>query len=123
LRDAVVRRDIFDGLESAIAGLFAERSRAELLERGQEAGLPCSLLNTPAEFVADEQLAARDYFVTVHDACGDVRMPGAPFKSEPPMLAITRAAPRLGEHNEEVFVGELGHESGELAAWREDGLV
>ena len=38
---------------------------SELVELGQAAGLPCSILNTPAEFVEDEQLAARDYFVTL----------------------------------------------------------
>ena len=47
------------------------------MARGQAFGLPCSVLNTPAEFVADEQLVARDFFVTVHDdALGEVRMPG-----------------------------------------------
>ena len=60
---------------------------------GQAAGLPCSILNTPAEFVEDEQLAARDYFVTLPGADGrDVRMPGAPFRSSPELF--TRRARR-----------------------------
>jgi len=125
LQDVLVRREIFDGLQDAISKLMASRRRADLLERGQAAGLPCAVLNTPAEFVADEQLAAREYFVTVsgNQGGGEVRMPGAAFKSSPELFAITRAAPGLGEHNHEVFVGELGHSSDELAAWRDDGLV
>ena len=124
LQDVLVRREIFDGLQETISELLATRSRADLLERGQAAGLPCAVLNTPAEFVADEQLAARDYFVTVPTVDGgEVRMPGAAFRSSPELFAITRAAPGLGEHNHEVFVDGLGHSTGELAAWRDDGLV
>lgn len=124
LADVLVRRAIFDGLAETIAGLLAERSRYDLVVRGQAVGLPCSVLNTPAEFVADEQLAARDYFDTVaHPALGEIRLPGAPFASSPELFDAARPAPRLGEHNEEVYLGELGNTPAELAAWKDDGLV
>ncbi len=100
LEDVLVRREIFDGLAETISELLASRSRGELVERGQAVGLPCSILNTPAEFVDDEQLAARNYFVTLRGSDGgDVRMPGAPFKSEPELFSVARGAPCLGEHN------------------------
>lgn len=124
LQDVLVRREIFDGLAETISAILAERSRSELVVRGQQAGLPCSVLNTPAEFVEDEQLEARGYFVTLHHpALGDVRMPGAPFRSSPEMFSITRAAPLLGEHNDDVYVGELGHTAAELDAWKGEHLV
>jgi crotonobetainyl-CoA:carnitine CoA-transferase CaiB-like acyl-CoA transferase len=124
LQDVLVRREIFDGLQETIGELLASRSRADLLERGQAAGLPCAVLNTPAEFVADEQLAARGYFVTASTADGgEVRVPGAAFTSSPALFAATGAAPGLGEHNHEVFVDDLGHSIDELAAWRDDNLV
>jgi crotonobetainyl-CoA:carnitine CoA-transferase CaiB-like acyl-CoA transferase len=125
LQDVLVRREIFDGLQDSISELLASRNRADLLERGQAAGLPCAVLSTPAEFVADEQLAARGYFVTVSsdEVGGEVRMPGAAFMSSPALFAVTRAAPALGEHNREVFVDELGHTIDELAEWRDGGLV
>jgi crotonobetainyl-CoA:carnitine CoA-transferase CaiB-like acyl-CoA transferase len=124
LQDVLVRREIYDGLQEVIAGLLAGRSRGELLARGQAVGLPCSVLNTPAEFVADEQLAARESFVTLcRDGDATVRMPGSPFRSSPTLFEITRAAPTLGQHNDEVYVEELGHGRDELLRWREDGLV
>jgi crotonobetainyl-CoA:carnitine CoA-transferase CaiB-like acyl-CoA transferase len=124
LADVLVRREIFDGLQEVIAALLADRSRADLLERGQAAGLPCAVMHTPAEFVADEQLDARDYFVTLVAADGSaVRMPGAPFRSSPALFEITCAAPHLGEHNHDVYVTELGHTADELRCWRDDGLV
>jgi crotonobetainyl-CoA:carnitine CoA-transferase CaiB-like acyl-CoA transferase len=124
LRDALIRRAIFDGLEETISALLADRSRDDLVKRGQAAGLPCSVLHTPAEFVADEQLAAREYFVTLHSPeRGDVRLPGTPCKTAPEIFAVERAAPLLGEHNEAVYVDELGHTPRELDAWRGNGLV
>ena len=100
LEDVLVRREIFDGLAETISKLLAGRSRNELVERGQAVGLPCSILNTPAEFVDDEQLVARDYFVTLRGSDGgDVRMPGAPFRSAPTLFSVARRAPCLGEHN------------------------
>jgi crotonobetainyl-CoA:carnitine CoA-transferase CaiB-like acyl-CoA transferase len=124
LQDVLVRREIFDGLAETISGLLAERSRTELVRKGQEAGLPCSVLNTPAEFVVDEQLAARGYFVTLPAPDGgEVRMPGAPFKSSTELFSMTRGAPRLGEHNHDVYVAELGHTTRELDRLRDDDLV
>jgi crotonobetainyl-CoA:carnitine CoA-transferase CaiB-like acyl-CoA transferase len=119
-----VRREVFDGLSETISRLLAERSRTELVPKGQEAGLPCSVLNTPAEFVVDEQLVARDYFVTLPAPDGGVvRAPGAPFKSSTELFSITRGAPRLGEHNHDIYVDELGYSAQQLDAWRADDVV
>jgi crotonobetainyl-CoA:carnitine CoA-transferase CaiB-like acyl-CoA transferase len=124
LADVLVRREIYDGLQEVIAALLAGRSRADLLERGQAAGLPCAVMHTPAEFVADEQLDERDFFVALCAQDGEaVRMPGAPFRSSPALFEITRSAPRLGEHNRDVYVDELGHTAEELRSWQDYGLV
>ena len=103
LQDVLVRREIYDGLAETITKLLANRKRGELVELGQAAGLPCSILNTPAEFIEDEQLASRHFFVTPRRSDGStVRMPGAPFVSTPELFSVTHGAPCLGEHNAEV---------------------
>ena len=58
LADMATRQLIFDGVAEIIESLLAPLSRYEFFERGQRIGLPVGLLNTPAQFVADEQLAA-----------------------------------------------------------------
>ena len=63
LADMATRQLIFDGVAEIIESLLAPLSRYELFERGQRIGLPVGLLNTPAQFVADEQLAARAFFI------------------------------------------------------------
>jgi crotonobetainyl-CoA:carnitine CoA-transferase CaiB-like acyl-CoA transferase len=50
-------------------------------------------------------------------------MPAPPFRSSPPLTSVTRPAPELGEHDDEVYVAELGYTKRDLADWRETGLA
>jgi formyl-CoA transferase len=72
---------------------------------------------TVEDIAGDEQLAARDYFQRVDYPCVGQELtlvgPFAKFSASP-VPAATRS-PSLGEHNEEVFAGELDVESADLA--------
>ena len=85
LADMAVRRQIFDGLIPVIAEILAPREREDLFGKGQAAGLPVCLRNTPAEFVADPQLAERGYWA--HNC----RAGGRPFAA-PGVAALSRPA-------------------------------
>ena len=101
LADMATRQLIFDGVSEIIASLLAPRSRYELFDRGQKIGLPVGLLNTPAQFVADEQLAARDFFVDLGRAeTGPLPAPGPAVRTVPDALRAvdTRAAARRARH-------------------------
>ncbi len=107
LADALVRREIFDGLIDTIAPLLASEARESLVERGQAAGLPCATWNTPSQFVEDAQLAARGFFVTVDDPeHGPIRLPGRPVASSVPLFRCDRPAPRLGGDGAHGWSGE-----------------
>jgi formyl-CoA transferase len=124
LADPLVRRDLFDGLIPIIADLMATRSRVALFEKGQQVGLPCCPQNSPADFVAGAQPRARGLFVTMDKkGMGPVTLPWGSLKSSPEMMRLRRPAPDLGEHNVEVYTGELGHGPDELMAWEAQGLV
>jgi CoA:oxalate CoA-transferase len=124
LRDPLIRRAVFDGLEKVIAKLMATRSRGELFAKGQTAGLPCCPQYRPAEFVEDVQPRARDIFVPVAEpVLGTVTLPWSSFLSSPRMRSLRRPAPSLGQHNREVYVDQLGYRPDELGVWRDGGLV
>ena len=123
-RDRVTRVQLFDVLTEIIADLLVTRSAKEFVVAGQSAGLPCALMQTPAEFAQDPQATARGYFVlSSREGTGAFRIPGRPFLSSPPLIDYRRPAPRLGEANEQVYVDDLGHSERELKQWRADGLV
>jgi benzylsuccinate CoA-transferase BbsE subunit len=108
-----------DALTGAIDALLRTRSRYELVELGQARGVPCGLVNTPDQFESDPQMVDRGFFVDRADRrLGSIRVPGTPFRSSLPLTAFRRPAPDLGEHDEEVFVGELGQGHEQRAVWR-----
>jgi formyl-CoA transferase len=124
LADMVLRQQIFDGLVPIMAELMADRSREDLMRRGQAAGLPCGLLNTPAEFVHDEQVRAREIFQPLtKPGVGTVELPGPGFRTDPPLHRQAGPAPTLGQHTEEFVVGELGCKPEALTEWKESGVV
>ena len=99
LADMATRQLIFDGVSEIIAELLAPLNRYELFDRGQQIGLPVGLLNTPAQFVADEQLAARDFFVDLgRPEIGPLRAPGPAVRTVPTLFSPAGPAPLLDEH-------------------------
>ena len=73
----------------------------------------------------DAQLRSRGFWqdVAIPEAGRAVSFPGgfALFDGERP--GVRRPAPRLGEHNEDVYVGELKLDRRELEALRTAGVV
>ena len=99
LQDPLVRRERYLELRATIAELVRDRSREDLVSRGQAAGLPCGILHRPTGFVADRQLAARGTFVTTPTPWGEVPMPvpGAGFRATPSLFrARTKATATPG---------------------------
>ena len=80
------------------------------------------IIYSPEEVMEDEHFRGRGFPVTVkHEDLGEVTYPGAPYALEKGGWAISRRAPRLGEHTEEVLA-ELGLGE-ELESLRAGGVV
>jgi crotonobetainyl-CoA:carnitine CoA-transferase CaiB-like acyl-CoA transferase len=105
LADMTTRQQIFDGVSEVVAALLAPRSRNELFDRGQKVGLPVGLRNTPAQFVADEQLAARGFWIDLgRPETGPLPAPGPAVRTVPELFAPGAPAPLLDEHGSELRV-------------------
>jgi crotonobetainyl-CoA:carnitine CoA-transferase CaiB-like acyl-CoA transferase len=122
--DRGMRVQLYDMLTEIIGELLSTKSAKELVERGQAAGLPCALMYTPDEFLDDIQPRERGFFVeSMRNGTGTFEMPGRPFRARPDLLSYRRSAPSLGEHNEEIYVDELGFGRSDLASWRMNELI
>jgi crotonobetainyl-CoA:carnitine CoA-transferase CaiB-like acyl-CoA transferase len=71
----------------------------------QTAGLSVSIINSPEEAYEDRHFKERGFEVEVdHEDLGrSFRYPGAPYRFEKTQWRISRRAPRLGEHNEQIL--------------------
>jgi crotonobetainyl-CoA:carnitine CoA-transferase CaiB-like acyl-CoA transferase len=80
----------------------ARHTAAEAFELCQQWRIPFGKVNTPAEVVAMEQLAVREFFATAeHPVAGPITYPGRPFAADRLPWWAGRA-PLLGEHNGQV---------------------
>jgi crotonobetainyl-CoA:carnitine CoA-transferase CaiB-like acyl-CoA transferase len=98
-------------LVETLSPLFAKRTAREWLDLFEKAGMPAGPVFSIQEMLADPQTRAREMVVsTEHATLGRVETLGAPVKLSATPAAVRRAAPTLGQHNEEIF-RELGFES------------
>lgn len=100
---------IFSAGREALQLIASSVSAYDFFVGCQRAGLAVGVVYAPEEAYEDEHFKARGFQVEVaHDDLGRTfRYPGAPYLLPASPWQIYRRAPRLGEHNEEVFA-ELG---------------
>ena len=118
------RRKHPDIVVGAIAEFCSCRTKEELYEEGQKRRIAVTPINTVGEFMNSDQVKARETFIDMeHPVIGKYLQFGpVPRFSESPGR-ITRTAPLLGEHNQEVYCGELGMNSDDLIALRSSGVI
>jgi CoA:oxalate CoA-transferase len=87
-----------------VASYTKKWKTADLIAALNEAGVPCSTVNTIDEACKDPSLLARDMIVTLtHKTGGPYKAPGSPLKFEHDAPKLTKGSPILGENNREVF--------------------
>jgi crotonobetainyl-CoA:carnitine CoA-transferase CaiB-like acyl-CoA transferase len=98
-----------DEIEAALGEFFRSQTMAELFAAACDRNLMLAPANTAREILASRQLAAREFFVKLDDPGRGITLtyPGAFAKTSFGNVSIRCPAPRLGEHNREVY-GPLG---------------
>jgi len=111
-------------LNALLTEWLVNHTREELYHGGQAAGIPFAMVFTSKDLVDSEHLKARGFFVEIdHPKTGKVKYPSAPYKLSETPWQVTRPAPLLGEHNEEIFVRRLGYRNEELAKLGATGVI
>jgi len=112
-------------VSSAISALAQRTDAYDMFIKAQNLGFQWGIIYSPEEVIDDPHLRARGFAVEVeHPELGEsFTYPGAPYKLPASPWAISSRAPLLGEHNDAVYVQELGLTSDELAALKTAGVV
>jgi crotonobetainyl-CoA:carnitine CoA-transferase CaiB-like acyl-CoA transferase len=113
-----------DEVDGIVANWIAARPLQEVLAAFEKAEAAIAPVYDIGQIFSDPQYLARPSIVSVPDEeLGMVRMQNVfPFLSRTPGR-IRHAGPKLGQHNEDIYCGELGLERTELDRLRADGVI
>lgn len=96
----------------------------EVVQRLQAAGIPAMQCLDTAGLLADPHIAAREWLVPLaHPDLGERRHQGPPWRFSRSSTVMRSAAPRLGEHSEQVLRAELGLGPEQIAELIEAGVT
>ncbi len=114
-----------DHINDVVANFAKHLTRDEVAHGGQERGFAWGAIRTPDELVDDGHLNDRGFWVDVpHPELGrSFKYPGAAGIYNGSPWRISSRAPLIGEHNEEIYCGELALQRTELAYLAEAGVV
>jgi crotonobetainyl-CoA:carnitine CoA-transferase CaiB-like acyl-CoA transferase len=114
------RNDNWEELRDLVAPKLMQWNNLDLMRETMARGLVIGLVQSPQQVVKSPHLAERGHFVELeHPEVGTLKYPGPGFffDGANPMQSIC-SAPRLGEHNAEIYCGRLGLSNEELGRLR-----
>lgn len=113
-----------DDLYAIMLDFTTKFTQIELWEAGFREGVPIAPIYDIPAFVNSADATARKFFIEVdHPVAGKGQYPGPPYKWTETPASVRQAAPCLGEHNEEIYCGELGLTINDLITLRYAGVL
>jgi len=103
-RDRLSRAQNNDALKALMSEWIASWKVQDLYRAAQEHRIPFAPINTMRSLYESEHLRERQFFVEFEQpGIGRLKLAGMPSRYGNSYWAIRRPAPRLGEHNPELF--------------------
>ncbi len=100
------------------------QKKEDLYHRGAQKGIPMGPINTVKDVLESQQYAARGYFVEVeHPKAGKYKYPGWPYQMSTTPARVSRPAPLLGQHNQEVLCSVLSYSEEEYQHLQRLGVI
>jgi benzylsuccinate CoA-transferase BbsE subunit/naphthyl-2-methylsuccinate CoA transferase subunit len=123
---ATVPQEDIEKIEKALEDFFFSHTMAELYDGSIQRGINLCPIWTPKELLDSVQLNAREFWEkTNHKELGmDITYPGSFFKTTAQSTnGDGKRAPRIGEHNDEIYQGELGLSVSEISSLKEKETI
>lgn len=107
-----------------IGAWMLEHTREEIFQKGQALGCPVSPVLSPEEVIEFPQFQARGFFTSIEQHhYGKITFPVSPFKLSASPWSATKTAPKLGQHNTEIYSKRLGYSVQELDKLHQEGII
>ncbi len=119
--------EVMELVVGPMSEFFQRHTREELTRESVNRRILLFPVATPSDLRRHPQLEARRYFQALeHPELGtEIDYPGAFIQGGDgsPLAGLRHRAPRVGEHNTEIYGGELGLSGAEIEALRRGGAI
>ena len=114
-----------DLISEPVGQFFLNHTKEELFQGALENRIILFPVSTMKDLAENEQLATREYYIEVYhpELEETVIYPGPFVKLSETPWRLTRRPPLIGEHNQEIYCGELGLSKTKLASLKQIGAV
>jgi crotonobetainyl-CoA:carnitine CoA-transferase CaiB-like acyl-CoA transferase len=122
---ATQTQEMQDQIEIYISRLFFKFTKEELYSEALKRGIMLCPVNTSKDIIENTQLKDRKFWVDIYhpELSTYIKYPGAFAKSFETPINTGRRAPLIGEHNQDVYRGELGLSDSELRSLEKAGVI
>ncbi len=120
-----VSQEACDAIVQPLETAMERHTRREIYEGTRKFRALVYPINTPADNLEDLQLNARGFWKKLEhgDLNATLTYPGPFCKLSETPIRMRRCAPRIGEHNEEVYEKEIGLSKEELIHLKQQGVI
>lgn len=123
LETGQVSENQVDDARAAVAACFSRYTKSEMMEIAIAEGILMAPASTVREVCESEQFNARGCFESLEEGGRWRTMPGRLALTSIPSHASLRPAPRLGEHNSEVYHSLLGLAPEDIVQLGNEGVI
>lgn len=118
------RREHPEIVLQTVTAFCKQHTKEELYEEGQKRRISVTPINTVGEFMESAHTKARQLFIEMdHPVVGRYLHFGPVPRLSATPGRVDRTAPLIGEHNEELYGGELGFSKDDLSALYGGGVI
>jgi formyl-CoA transferase len=112
-----------DEVNAIFSAYCLTRTKHEVMTAVASLGIPCGAVQDSQEVMNDPHLKQRGMLTEVtHPVAGTFTMPGCPVRLEDSSVEV-KAAPLLGQHNEEVYEELLGYTAEKVQQLKQEGVL
>jgi crotonobetainyl-CoA:carnitine CoA-transferase CaiB-like acyl-CoA transferase len=122
---ATAPEELFNEFSHHMEKFFQAHTKKELFQKSVKKKMTLYPVQNTADITADTQLQERNFWAGIEHSELEERLPypNPPFLLSEELRVQKRRAPLIGEHNEEVYRGELGIPREEMIKLKELGVL
>jgi len=122
---ATATDELINSLSRHVGEFFLKHTKEELFREAVKRRMSLYPVQTVADIAADPQLKERRFWGGIEhlELERQLLYPNSPCAFSEKLVMEKRRAPFLGEHNQEIYMGELGFSREEIERLKASGVI